>query len=130
MKMKKLLFIIAIAIYVLPVIVLAHPGGTDGSGGHWNHKTGEYHYHHGYPEHQHDPDCPYDYKDKTGQSSGRSYKSSSSTSATSYSSYSSSSSTQSKTVKSSSGYEGSKAGALIGIGCVAGAVVLAVKNDK
>lgn len=46
--------------FTLAVISFAHPGGTDGSGGHYNHDTGEYHYHHGYPEHQH-PDgvCPY-----------------------------------------------------------------------
>lgn len=38
----------------------AHPGRTDSAGGHWNHSTGEYHYHHGYPEHQHPNGiCPY-----------------------------------------------------------------------
>jgi hypothetical protein len=39
---------------------LAHSGGTDSSGGHIDHSTGEYHYHHGRPPHQH-PDgvCPY-----------------------------------------------------------------------
>ena len=40
----------------------AHPGKTDANGGHYDSSTGEYHYHHGYPAHQH-PDgiCPYSY---------------------------------------------------------------------
>ena len=39
---------------------LASPGGTDANGGHYNHTTGLYHYHHGYPEHQHENGiCPY-----------------------------------------------------------------------
>lgn len=42
------------------VIAFAHPGGTDGNGGHYDRSTGEYHYHHGYPAHQHeDGECPY-----------------------------------------------------------------------
>lgn len=55
----------------------AHPGQTDANGGHYNRKTGEYHYHHGFPEHSHYDvdgdgitDCPYDFKDLTGQNSG------------------------------------------------------------
>lgn len=55
---------------------LAHPGRTDANGGHTDHSTGEYHYHHGYPAHQHydidgdgKPDCPYDFKDNTRSSS-------------------------------------------------------------
>lgn len=59
----------------LPCAVIAHSGGTDSNGGHYNRKTGEYHYHHGYPEHQHtNGKCPYDFKDNSGQSSGTSYK--------------------------------------------------------
>lgn len=52
----------------------AHSGGTDANGGHYDSSTGEYHYHHGYPAHQH-PDgmCPYSYDDKTDHSSGQSY---------------------------------------------------------
>lgn len=51
----------------------AHPGRTDANGGHYNHSTGEYHYHHGYPAHQHiDGVCPYDYDDRTGWNSGTS----------------------------------------------------------
>jgi hypothetical protein len=67
--MKWKIFCIAI---LLPCFVLsanAHPGGTDSKGGHKNHSTGEYHYHHGYSEHQHYDingdgivDCPYTYQ--------------------------------------------------------------------
>lgn len=57
----------------------AHPGRTDSNGGHYNRSTGEYHYHHGYPEHQHPNGvCPYDFDDKTEDSSRTSgYRSSS-----------------------------------------------------
>lgn len=38
----------------------AHPGRTDANGGHHVTATGEYHYHHGYPAHQHPGGvCPY-----------------------------------------------------------------------
>lgn len=64
-------------IYVVPV--LAHSGRTDSQGGHYDSETGEYHFHHGYPAHQHydidgdgKPDCPYDFVDKTGSRSGSS----------------------------------------------------------
>ena len=51
----------------------AHPGRTDANGGHYNRSTGEYHYHHGYPEHQHENGiCPYDFDDRTGYNSGNS----------------------------------------------------------
>ena len=51
----------------------AHPGRTDANGGHYDRSTGEYHYHHGYPAHQHENgSCPYDYDDKTGSRSGSS----------------------------------------------------------
>lgn len=70
---------------------LAHPGRTDANGGHTDRSTGEYHYHHGYPAHQHydidgdgKPDCPYDFKDNTrSSSSSGSSGSSGSTGATS-----------------------------------------------
>ena len=55
-----------------PIYVYAHPGRTDSAGGHTNHSTGEYHYHHGYSAHDHYDmdgdgvsDCPYDFVDKT-----------------------------------------------------------------
>lgn len=60
----------AISIFILTIIVCLsvypHPGRTDSNGGHYNRTTGEYHYHHGYPEHQHKNGvCPYDYDDNT-----------------------------------------------------------------
>ena len=60
---------VAIAIIVttiLSVTTFAHPGNTDGNGGHYSRSSGEYHYHHGYPEHQHeDGMCPYKSDDNT-----------------------------------------------------------------
>ena len=50
----------ALALSLLPALVLASPGGTDANGGHYEHATGLYHYHHGYPAHQHPGGiCPY-----------------------------------------------------------------------
>ena len=74
--MKKAVLICALIVcLILPTVVLvayAHSGRTDGSGGHTNHSTGEYHYHHGYSAHDHydmdgdgTRDCPYDFDDKT-----------------------------------------------------------------
>ena len=60
---------------LLVVTVFAHPGRTDSKGGHTNHSTGEYHYHHGYSAHDHydmdgdgTVDCPYDFDDQTNHS--------------------------------------------------------------
>lgn len=51
---------------ILFSISYAHPGDTDENGGHYDRSTGEYHYHHGYPAHDHPGGvCPYDYKDNT-----------------------------------------------------------------
>ena len=57
----------------------AHSGGTDSQGGHTDHSTGGYHWHHGYSAHQHtdkdgdgDLDCPYDFVDRTEERSGSS----------------------------------------------------------
>lgn len=66
--MKRFFAFVCLGIiaFSLAVIGFAHPGGTDGSGGHYNRSTGEYHYHHGYPEHQHtNGECPYNFKDNT-----------------------------------------------------------------
>lgn len=71
--MKKIIFSILTVFLVLmsSVAVFAHPGRTDSKGGHTDHSTGNYHYHHGFPEHSHydidgdgSPDCPYDFEDK------------------------------------------------------------------
>ena len=49
----------------------AHPGGTDAEGGHYDRSTGEYHYHHGYPAHQHiDGECLYRFVDNTDETPG------------------------------------------------------------
>lgn len=67
------LWIAGLVLLILVVPTFAHSGGTDGEGGHRDSSTGEYHYHHGYPAHQHtDGICPYDFEDKTGQNSGTS----------------------------------------------------------
>lgn len=69
---------VTIALLFAP-IAYAHPGGTDSQGGHTDSSTGEYHWHHGYPAHQHYDmdgdgklDCPYDFKDATVHRSGSS----------------------------------------------------------
>jgi hypothetical protein len=50
-----------LCILALSVTASAHPGRTDSDGGHYNRDTGDYHYHHGYPEHYHnDGVCPYE----------------------------------------------------------------------
>ena len=71
--MKRLLSLslILIVLCLSCIQASAHSGKTDASGGHYDSSTGEYHYHHGYPAHQHtNGKCPYDYKDKTDHSSG------------------------------------------------------------
>lgn len=53
---------VGIIAFSLAVIGFAHPGKTDEDGGHYNHDTGDYHYHHGYSAHQHpNGECPYNY---------------------------------------------------------------------
>ena len=60
--MKKAILLLFLALFLIPSIaVYAHSGGTDSNGGHYNHSTGEYHYHHGKPAHDHKNGvCPYD----------------------------------------------------------------------
>lgn len=68
----KILFLLLVC-FLIPVTAFAHPGRTDSNGGHTDHSTGEYHFHHGYEAHQHtDGVCPYDFDDKTGENSGTS----------------------------------------------------------
>lgn len=64
---KRYLFLLLSLILILCLCVptSAHSGKTDASGGHYDHSTGEYHYHHGYPAHSHVGGCPYDYDDNT-----------------------------------------------------------------
>lgn len=56
--MKKKLFTLFILVSLL---AFSHPGRTDASGGHHDRKNGGYHYHHGYPAHNHPNGvCPYE----------------------------------------------------------------------
>ena len=73
-RIISLLFVLFLCLQV-PAVVFAHPGRTDSNGGHTDHSTGEYHYHHGYPAHQHydmdgdgTVDCPYKLKDQANHS--------------------------------------------------------------
>lgn len=70
---------VALALMFFAGAAMAHSGRTDSQGGHYDSETGEYHFHHGYPAHQHYdidgdgiPDCPYEFVDKTGSRSGSS----------------------------------------------------------
>ncbi|MBQ7732481.1 MAG: YHYH domain-containing protein, partial [Synergistaceae bacterium] len=49
MKTLRKLFIIFLALLMTLTSITAdaHPGRLDARGGHWNHKTGTYHYHRG-----------------------------------------------------------------------------------
>ena len=75
--MKKIIsLLLFVFLLSFTITAIAHPGKTDGKGGHYNHDTGSYHYHHGYSAHQHEDldgdgvlDCPYDFVDKTDHSS-------------------------------------------------------------
>jgi hypothetical protein len=72
MKVKSLLCLFIIFITILSTIVptFAHSGRTDSNGGHYNHSTGEYHYHHGYSAHQHtNGKCPYSSNNSAGDDS-------------------------------------------------------------
>lgn len=88
--MKRILIpILLFLLLIATPSASAHPGRTDANGGHTDSSTGEYHYHHGYPAHQHydmdgdgKKDCPYEFKDKTGSASGTSSKSTSSVTST------------------------------------------------
>lgn len=73
MKRKTYIYIVLclLSVCVATILAFAHGGKTDANGGHYDRSTGEYHYHHGYPAHQHTNGvCPYDYDDKTNHSSG------------------------------------------------------------
>lgn len=54
------------------IFTMLHGGGTDGNGGHYVGGSGDYHYHHGYPAHDHYDidgdgfiDCPYNFDDQS-----------------------------------------------------------------
>lgn len=64
---KKQLMIFSVSIILLSLLTIsafAHAGRTDEQGGHFDNEAQEYHYHHGYPAHQHeDGECPYNFVD-------------------------------------------------------------------
>ena len=70
LKIKFIVLIIFIISLLTTVITYGHPGRTDSNGGHTNHSTGEYHYHHGYSAHQHPNGvCPYEFNDAISEQS-------------------------------------------------------------
>jgi hypothetical protein len=77
MSMKRIFALFCCVLCMAWAVALAHSGRTDSNGGHWDRSEGTYHYHHGFPAHQHtNGKCPYDFVDKTGQNSGSSGSSS------------------------------------------------------
>ncbi len=79
MKKRKriilLLLVIVLSVCFIPMSASAHSGKTDSAGGHHDTATGEYHYHHGHPAHDHKNGvCPYgDYDDTDYNSSDYTY---------------------------------------------------------
>lgn len=80
MSVRRSALLLCVALLIISfnfsISAYAHPGRTDSNGGHRNSDTGEYHYHHGYPAHEHYDidgdgavDCPYDFDDQTSHSS-------------------------------------------------------------
>ena len=67
-----------IALLLVPFLTLfsfLHRGRTDAWGGHYDNSSGEYHYHHGMPAHEHYDidgdgviDCPYSFRGNSGES--------------------------------------------------------------
>jgi hypothetical protein len=41
----KSLFLVPVLAVAVPIVAMAHSGGLDANGGHYNRKTGQYHYH-------------------------------------------------------------------------------------
>ena len=77
MKTYLKITITLFTIFSLGVLFLfavnAHSGRTDSNGGHHDNIGGGYHYHHGYPAHQHENgECPYDMKDNTNDTENKS----------------------------------------------------------
>lgn len=73
---KTSLILMSIVVIILGscVAVFAHPGKTDSDGGHFDRSTGEYHYHHGYPAHQHENGtCPYDFDNNEKSTESHNY---------------------------------------------------------
>lgn len=76
MAKRNIALLLAMVLLLVPRGGSAHPGRTDAEGGHYDRSTGEYHYHHGYPAHQHRDldgdgvaDCPYTWEKQTDRHS-------------------------------------------------------------
>ena len=66
--MKRPLYFILLLLVLTVIPAYAHPGSLDDKGGHTDSATGEYHFHHGYPAHQHtNGQCPYNFDDQTNR---------------------------------------------------------------
>ena len=60
MKKSTIFLLISLLCLFFTLSATAHSGRTDSKGGHYDHSTGDYHYHHGYPPHDHpNGECPY-----------------------------------------------------------------------
>ena len=81
MKKSTIFLLVSILCLFFAFSAAAHSGKTDSKGGHYDHSTDEYHYHHGYPPHNHyNGECPYLVKEETqNNTSYNSSKSSNST---------------------------------------------------
>lgn len=65
-RVLTVVLIFAVLACLLITVCFAHSGRTDSKGGHYDRKNGGYHYHHGYPAHDHpDGKCPYTTSEKT-----------------------------------------------------------------
>ncbi len=59
--MRRYLILACALLLLCAFPACASPGRTDANGGHIDSATGEYHFHHGFPAHQHiNGVCPYD----------------------------------------------------------------------
>lgn len=71
--MFRRIIAVCTAFLLSSTMVFAHSGRTDAYGGHYDLDIGEYHYHHGFPAHQHiNGVCPYDFKDSTNHNNSNS----------------------------------------------------------
>lgn len=72
-KFMAIQFVALVLLSVFAFVAVSHSGRTDSNGGHYDRSTGSYHYHHGYPAHQHKNGvCPYGYDNKTASNSSSS----------------------------------------------------------
>lgn len=80
MKKGILYIVLCFVLCLFANVASAHSGKTDFNGGHYDQTFNEYHYHHGYPAHQHYDmdgdgviDCLYGFNDNTNLNSNSSF---------------------------------------------------------